>query len=188
MSKQRDATILALGLVAGATGVILYQGLSDEDRNPIRVKNKILHFETEGKNSKWDPDGGTANKWRLKGNKHGSGQYEVNAYGSTECLTPVSGETVDILFDIPTSGGSVETRKFTAALEPVGNGSEPVLQAEEAMAADNSSDAKKLRFARSPEPNGSIREVTIHTGQNTKTCRFPSDRRVLVELCRGSCS
>lgn len=193
INLTRKVVLMFIVSITGVSAVACtrFRTLND-DENPIRVKNKILLFETEGKNSKWEPDrdSSAANKWRVKGNKHAGDQYEVNAYGSTNCLTPIRGETVDIVFDIHNSSGQVvETKKFTFKLEDVQNGKEPSLQAEEPMSADNGPFLKKLKFARTQDPGGAIREVTVHAGTSTTTCKFVEDVRVrvLVELCRGGC-
>lgn len=184
---SRDVGAFSVGVLVGATAIYIGSTtLADEDRNPIRVKNKILHFESEGKHSEWNGD--SATKWRLKGNKHDSGVYEVNAFGSADCLAPLSGQSVQIVFQIGADDDPQrQTKTFVFGIEGTGNKREPIVTFDNVtMTADNSGYSKKLRI--DADPQGAIKEVTVTppSGSATK-CTFPADRRVMVELCREKC-
>lgn len=178
-----------LAAVAAAAGTLACTKLrlGDEDENPIRVRNKILHFDTEGKQSSWVPDRRDGRRWRLKKNKHGTNVYEVIAYGtnSSGCLDPLKATTVDVVFEV---AGSSKRFVFTIDEEEAGSGNEPVVYPQDVtMSADNSGFTKKLRIADNPQ--GAITRITVTPPSGSPiTCEFPTDRRVLVELCRNQCS
>ncbi len=100
MSDRTKRIIVGASLLAaGVVGILIYLKLTTtlaDDENPIRVRNKILNFESESPQSQWvrQNDG----KWRLKKNKHASGVFEVNAFGSSDCVTSMQGTSVQVLF------------------------------------------------------------------------------------------
>src|SRR4029453_3944959 len=110
MSERTKRVILVLSLVAaGAIGAFIFlkMRLAADDENPIRVRNKILEFESEASQAEWVAEGAT--KYRLKKNKHASSVFEVNAFGSSDCLTSLNGISVQVVFQLD----SGETRTFT---------------------------------------------------------------------------
>jgi hypothetical protein len=182
--------IAALSLLgAGIVGTYVVMKLMTaraDDENPIRVRNKILNFESESPQSEWAADSST--KWRLKKNKHVSNVFEVNAFGSPDCVSSVSGVSVQITFQLDSGG----TRTFTITTETDGSGQnpkrEPVVDVGNAtMTPDNGSYKKKLRI--DADPSGHITQMVVQPQSgNPVTCTFPPEPRVLVELCRGRCS
>ena len=177
--------LLAVGTVSLATSTLACtrQLIRSEDENPIRVRNKILHFDTEGRQSFWKKDNDTR-MWRLKKNNHGTTVYEVLAFGANSgCLDPMKGTSVSIVFELRSGG----RKNFVFTIEDRGDGNEPAVDpGDVTMREDNSGHAKKLGIDGNPE--GAIREVTVTYQSTTKTCSFPEDRRVLIELCRNPCS
>jgi hypothetical protein len=193
MSEGTKRLVVGLSLVAaGVVGTLivlrLTAPLADDDENPIRVRNKTLEFESEASRSEWVPEGTT--KWRLKKNKHASDVFEVNAFGSSSpaCLTPLSGTSVEVVFQ-PDSGGDPVTFTFKAEdeVEPEKEKKkEPTVEVGNvSMTADNGSYKKKLRPS---QLQGHITQITVtrQTGSAT-ICSFPAEPRVLVELCRQQC-
>jgi hypothetical protein len=179
------ASFLAAGVVS--TLLIMKVRIAD-DENPIRVRNKILQFESEGPNSEWSQDG---TKWRLKKNKHTSDLFQVTAFGSPSpgCLNPLSGINVQVDFRVD---GSAETRTFTISTESEAGSSgpnpkrEPVVDVGNvSMTAENAGLKKRIQ---NPD-SGHITQITVNSQAGTPTiCTFPDAPRVLIELCRGACS
>jgi hypothetical protein len=189
MSDRTKQVIVGLSLLAaGVVGTLLILKvltLSD-DENPIRVRNKILNFESEGPHDEWTAEGTT--KWRLKKNKHPSDQFEVNAFGSSDCVTPLSGLSVQIVFELD-GGAGTRTFTITADSETGQNPKrEPVVDVGNSpMTAENLTYKKKLRI--NADPSGHITQITVQPkAGNPVTCHFPAEPRVLVELCREKCS
>jgi len=189
MSEGTKRLVVGLSLVAaGAVGTLLYLKLTttlSDDENPIRVRNKTLEFESEAAQGEWTAEG--TNRWRLKKNKHVSDVFEVHAFGSANCVAPVQGNSVEVVFQL--DGG--ETRTFTFSTESEGGGPnpkrEPIVDVGPVpMTADNAGYKKKLRT--NPQLSGHITQVTVRPQSGTPTvCSFPAEPRVLVELCRGGC-
>ena len=188
MSEGTKRLVVGLSLVAaGAVGTLIVLKLTtgaSDDENPIRVRNKTLEFESEASQSEWTADGST--KWRLKKNKHVSNLFEVNAFGSPDCVAPLSGISVEVVFQL--DAGERRTFTFTAETESSGQKKEPVVDVGNvSMAADNGGYKKKLRT--NPQLSGHITQVTVRPESgNATTCSFPAEPRVLVELCREKCS
>jgi hypothetical protein len=188
LTVQTKRVIAALSLVgAGILGtyiVLKFLTTRADDENPIRVRNKILNFESESSQSTWTLAGG---KWKLKKNRHVSDVYEVNAFGSSDCVTSLFGVSVQITFQLD----SGDTRTFTITTEAESGQNpkrEPVVDpGNSQMTEDNGSYKKKLRI--SADPSGHITQMIVQPQSgNPVTCTFPAEPRVLVELCRGRCS
>jgi hypothetical protein len=182
LTTKQLLTLAGVAACASTLACAQFRPLS-EDENPIRVRNKILHFDTEGKQSFWKKDNDTR-VWRLKKNKHGTTVFEVLAFGADSgCLDAMKGTSVAIVFELR---GGVR-KNFVFTIEDKGEGNEPAVDpGDVTMREDNSSYTKKLGIDGNPE--GAIKEVTVTYQSTTKTCTFPDDRRVLVELCRNQCS
>ena len=193
MTEGTKRLVVGLSLVAaGAVGTLVFLKLTTrlaDDENPIRVRNKTLEFESESPNSEWKPEQGQSTKWRLTKNKHSSNVFEVNAFGSPDCVTPLQGVTVDVTFLLD-SGGQT---KFTFTTASDGSGSnpkfEPVLDVGNVtVQEDNGGKTKKLRITQNPF-SGRISGITVVSQAGASTnCSFVDVPRVLVELCRGTCS
>lgn len=182
------AVVAAAGLVA-LTLFLLGPRLADEDRNPIRVKNKKLSIETEDKDAKWHKPG-AAGKWRLDvSNRVTTDRYTVTAFGAdpvAECPAPMTGNSVEIQFQ---AGPNLHVLTFS--FQPQSSGGnpklEPVLDTASSLQEDNSKKVKKLRI--NGDPDGAITSLVVRDGANqTGKCSFPGDRRVSIELCMHSCS
>jgi hypothetical protein len=188
MNERTKRLVVALSLVAaGAVGALIFVKLTTaaDDENPIRVRNKTLEFESEASQAEWVAEGAT--KYRLKKNKRASDVFEVNAFGSSDCLTPLNGISVQVVFQL--DSGGTRTFTFTTDTEASGgNKKEPIVDVGNVpMAADNTGYKKKLRT--NPQLAGHITEITVSPQSGTATkCTFPAEPRVLVELCRGTCS
>jgi hypothetical protein len=156
--------------------------LGSEDENPIRVRNKQLRIETYERN--WIKTGGIE-KWKMNNaNPTASTQFTVFAYGANAgCIDPMTSTTVEIRYAIPSASGNPEVRtlSFSLELNPAGKPI-PILTPSVPLAADNSKRRKILSMT--DDKLGAITEVTV----GPKTCTFPSDRRVEVELCLHNCS
>jgi hypothetical protein len=189
LSDRAKRIIVALSFLgAGIVGTYLFLKLATaraDDENPIRVRNKILNFESESPQGEWAADGGT--RWRLKKNKHVSDVFEVNAFGSSDCVASLFGVSVQITFQL--DSGDTRTFTITTADEPGQNPKkEPVVDVGASqMSSDNGGYKKKLRLA--SDPSGHITQMIVQqqTG-GPVTCTFPAEPRVLIELCRGRCS
>jgi hypothetical protein len=187
MSDGTKKLVVAVSLVAAVVGgiLIISKLRAADDENPIRVRNKTLEFESEAAQGEWVTEGST--KYRLKKNKHPSAVFEVNAFGSSNCVTPLNGVTVEVQFELD-AGAGIRTFTFTTADESGGNPKkEPIVDVGQVpMSADNSGYKKKLRP--NPQLTGHITQVivTSQAGAPT-TCSFPAEPRVMVELCRQAC-
>lgn len=174
--------VIAAALIIG-TLIVTRFILGSEDENPIRVRNKQLRIETFEKN--WVKVGGVE-KWKMNNaNPTASSQYTVTAYGANpDCIDSMTATTAEIRYSIPSSSGGnpeVRTLSFSIELNPAGKPI-PVLVPSVAMTEDNSKKRKILSMT--DDKLGAISELTV----GTKTCTFPSDRRVEVELCLHNCS
>jgi hypothetical protein len=173
--------ILATALFATAIAVATWFLLgTDDDRNPIRVKNKLLRIESEDKQGSWVKPG-AAEKWKLDANNRKSAsEYIVTTYGADGCIDVMRGTTVEIRYEFPNTGAQARTITFSLQLN--GNKTEPVLDSSVPMTADNSNKVKKLRMT--DDVQGAITRLVV----GGTTCTFPTDRRVSVELCMHNCS
>jgi polyisoprenoid-binding protein YceI len=190
MSDRTKRIIVGASLLAaGVVGTLIFLKLRlADDENPIRVRNKILNFESEGSQTEWAADG--SSRWRLKKNKHPSNVFEVNAFGSSNCVTAVSGISVQVVFQ--QDDGT--TRTFTITTDTEANPGqnpkrEPVIELANAddLDSDNAGYKKKLRIKN--DPQGHITQIIVRPQSGDPvTCNFPAEPRVLVELCRGQCS
>jgi hypothetical protein len=185
LTKTVILTTAALG-AATSLGCNTFRPLSD-DENPIRVRNEQLRIETYERD--WVPVGNTG-KWRINnGNPTESTEYTVTVYGSkpeSNCNGVMRAPNVDVEYAIPRpSGQSPDLRTFKFAIEspnPSGGRKVPILTPSVRMTPDNSHNWKILRMEQ--DDVGAISHVVI----GGKTCDFPGDRRVEVELCVHNCS
>jgi hypothetical protein len=88
-------------------------------------------------------------------------------------------------------GGGTRTFTFTTAAESGGGGNpkrEPIVDVGQVtMAADNSGYKEKLRT--NLQLAGHITEISVTPQSGTVTkCTIPAEPRVLVEVCRETCS
>jgi hypothetical protein len=170
--------VTAVGVAALAVGVFFLLA-DDEDRNPIRVKNKQLRIETDGK--PWVKPGG-GETWKPN---HPNGKsvnaYQVSVFGANEpaCATLLHSATVVVRYAFPNAG--TQPRTFTFRFQQTGSKSEPVIDAPVPMTAENNTNNKKLRMT--DDTQGAITEAVV----GTTTCTFPTDRRVTLELCMHNC-
>lgn len=189
--------ILGLAVGAAALGVaVFFLTTTEDDQNPIRVKNKQLLIEMEDKDAKWKKLPLAAEKWRVEvGNKLASDLYTVTAYGANPegtnpCLQPLQGDTAEIQFRLTT--GQVAILTFT--LPKFGDKSEPQLEVSGAtMKEDN--EPKKVKRLQMNNPSGgttpaegTITQLSVlKAGAAVGACSFPADRKVLIELCTHRC-
>ena len=182
-------TAVAAAALIALTLFLLGPRLSDEDRNPIRVKNKKLRIETEDKDAKWHKPG-AAGKWRLDvGNRLTTDRYTVTAFGAdpaAECPAQMSGNSVEFQFQ---AGPNLHVLTFS--FQPQSSGAnpklEPVLDTASTLKDDNSKKVKKLQIDGDPE--GAITSLIVRdAATQIGKCSFPGDRRVIVELCMHNCS
>jgi len=182
--------LLAFAIVSIAANTLACtraQQFRSEDENPIRVRNKVLHFDTEGRQSFWKKDNQNPRRWRLKKNGHSTTVFEVIAFGTNDsgCFDPLKAERVEVTFAL---AGSSDRKTFVFSINnDEGEGNEPVVDTGDvAMTEDHSGHTKRLRI--DGDPQGAIEKIKVTHQSSTRECSFPGDRRVLIELCRNQCS
>ncbi len=184
VTLSRRAILIMSLAAAGLALLTVFLLQTDEDRNPIRVKNNKLRIETEDKDAKWKKPG-SAEKWRLDGgNRATTDRYSVTAYGAVPgCVAPLAGTSVEIKYQV--ASGPLQT--FTFSLQRTGNKDEPVLDTDAPLTDDNGNKVRKLMPK--DDPDGVITQMIVRDGSTEiGKCEFPGDRRVQIEICMHNCS
>jgi hypothetical protein len=173
--NENKTTVIATAVVVGflvgaATAVIIDKVTSaDDDRAPIRVKNRKLLIETDYK--KWK-DQGTGKDWKFDSIGDVS-EFVVTAFGSDQACDQRGTEVV-ISY---TPQGSTP-QQLTLKLD----GQKPMLTSTMAMEQDSVT-PEKLKVAGNPD--GAMTRVAVTGASNP--CTFSGGSQRLVEICLHDC-